>query len=135
MQINNQNEIEVGKKIFKSNFLLDIDEMPNIRIKKIVLSNFKSIKHGEISFYPDNSFDINDPTSNIIGLYGQNGSGKTSVIDALSILKYTMSSKSVPKYYSSCIDKNTEYSTLSFSFELVYKNSKKEEIDHIFSIK
>ena len=55
-----------------------------IRIVNITLSNIKNVADGSISLN-----EINDDTlgASIVGIYGQNGSGKTALIWALSLLK------------------------------------------------
>ena len=57
-----------------------------IRLTSLELRNFKNIREGNIvlsSWSTKRSL----PGSDIIGIYGQNGSGKTSVIQALAVLK------------------------------------------------
>ena len=61
-----------------------------VRIVQISLHDFKNIAFGEIAFSkskPDMSFV---PGADVIGIYGQNGSGKTSVIDAIDLVKTLM---------------------------------------------
>ena len=55
-----------------------------IKLKGLELENFKNVKYGKIDFKEDKT---NGEISNILGIYGQNGSGKTSVINALYLLK------------------------------------------------
>ena len=57
-----------------------------IKLKSVELKNFKNVKYGKIEFKEEkhsrssgNMFKI----ANILGIYGQNGSGKTSVINGL----------------------------------------------------
>ena len=62
-------------------------KLPAIRITRIVLQNFKNVEYGEINFHCGKNFVPCGSDPDILGLYGQNGSGKTAVIDALYILK------------------------------------------------
>ena len=64
-----------------------------IRIERIELSNFKNIGHGviECTNYKNKLFYLEH--ADLIGIYGQNGSGKTSVIEAIRLLKEMLSGK------------------------------------------
>ena len=97
--------------------------LPTIRITEITLENFKSVKYGKIVFNCGKKFIPYGTQSDLLGLYGQNGSGKTSLIEALSILKYLMSGTSVPDEYADCIDVQAEYASLTFSFEFQYPDN------------
>ena len=55
-----------------------------VRILGISIANFKNTHKGEIKLSSINTTKIE---SDIIGIYGQNGSGKTSIITAISIIK------------------------------------------------
>ena len=94
--------------------------LPTVRIQKIELENFKSISRGEVIFNCGRKVIPQDTESDILGLYGQNGSGKTSVIEAIAILKKAMSGESVPARYSECISHEKKYAFLSFTFDLQY---------------
>lgn len=63
-----------------------------IRLSYIELVDFKNIEYGIIHF-PTAGIDPKDlePGADVIGIYGQNGSGKTSVVDAVEILKGLLS--------------------------------------------
>ena len=63
-----------------------------VRIESIEIENFKNVGYGYLNF--ENS--KRGYTSSILGLYGQNGSGKTALIDALEMLRLILSGKSVP---------------------------------------
>ena len=72
--------------------------------------------------------------TSIVGLYGQNGSGKTALIDAIQLLKYSLCGKSAPNKYADYINVEKAFSTLKFQFKM----QKAEEIYNIwyqFSIK
>ena len=109
--------------------------MPNIRIDHIEINNFKNVKHGVI--------DLTSKKQNasILALYGQNGSGKTALIECIEILKNAISGRKLPTYASELVNLDSDYSTLSFKFSitdnldityLVYKFSiKKEAVETI----
>lgn len=59
-----------------------------VKIKKVTVCNLKNVRNGEIVLAVDfHSF----MQSNVVGLYGQNGSGKTTIVDAFSLLKTLIS--------------------------------------------
>ena len=62
--------------------------MAIIKIKKINIQNLRNVRQGEIVLA------VNFETflqANVVGLYGQNGSGKTTIVDAFSLLKTLIS--------------------------------------------
>ena len=62
-----------------------------IRLLEIGIVNLKNVKNGKISFLNSNIKEtLKLQLGDILGIYGQNGSGKTTVIEALSILKSTI---------------------------------------------
>lgn len=58
-----------------------------IRLLSLRLSGIKNVSEGEIRFADLAEVRGDGHGSDVTGIYGQNGSGKTSVIDALGILK------------------------------------------------
>lgn len=94
--------------------------LPTVRIQRIELENFKSVRHGEVLFNCGRKVVPQDTESDILGIYGQNGSGKTSVIEAMAILKKAMAGDVVPARYSECISPGADYASLSFTFDLQY---------------
>ena len=108
------------------------DNLPTVRIKKVVLDNFKSVGHGEITLNCGREFIPRDTESDILGIYGQNGSGKTSFIEALSILKGLMAGVPVPSVYADCVAVGKEYAKLEFVFDLQYENGVIREAAYSF---
>ena len=53
------------------------------RIEKIEIENFKNVKYGQVVLKNNRK----DYKASILGIYGQNGSGKTALIDAIKLLK------------------------------------------------
>ena len=93
-----------------------------VRIMGIRITNLKNVSSGEISFTNDQE----NSNANMLGLFGQNGSGKTVLIDALEILKYVLSGKSVPNRYVDYISVDAEYAHLTFEFLIQFENKKIE---------
>lgn len=106
--------------------------LPTVRIQKIIVENFKSVRHGEIVFNCGRKKIPQDTEPDILGIYGQNGSGKTSVIEALAILKSVVSGFSVNNRYSECVMDGADYSMLSFVFDLQYPIREHEKIRTIY---
>ncbi len=62
--------------------------MTIIKIKKIKVQNLRNVRQGEIVLAVNfNTF----LKANVVGLYGQNGSGKTTIVDAFGLLKVLIS--------------------------------------------
>ncbi len=94
--------------------------LPTVRIQKIEIENFKSVRHGEVCFNCGRKAVLQDSEADILGIYGQNGSGKTSVIEAIAILKRAMCGDAIPARYSECISDWADYAKLTFVFDLQY---------------
>ena len=95
-------------------------ELPTVRIQKIVLENFKSVDYGEIEMACGRHFVPCDTNADILGIYGQNGSGKTSLLEALSILKFLMSGESVLDEYADCIKQGEDFARMEYHFDFQY---------------
>lgn len=69
-----------------------------VRIIGMEIFNFKNVTHGEIRFpnYQPVEYKGIIQKSDISGIYGQNGSGKTAVVEAFDILKSVLSGKPIP---------------------------------------
>jgi hypothetical protein len=108
--------------------------LPTVRIKKVELKNFKSVKHGEILLNCGKQYVPYGSKSDILGVYGQNGSGKTSLIEALSILEMLMAGASVPDVYADCISIDELISNLTFTFDLQYQSGEIRELEYAFAM-
>ncbi|MCR4607819.1 MAG: ATP-binding protein [Oscillospiraceae bacterium] len=81
------------------------------------MKNFKSVDCGEVTFACSKKYIPEGTKSDILGIYGQNGSGKTAVIEALSILRSAMLGQEIPDVYTDCISANAKESHLEFTFD------------------
>ena len=69
-----------------------------VRIVQNELINFKNVEYGQIRYMNYSSVQNNAciTENDIVGLYGQNGSGKTALVEALDILKHVLSGMEIP---------------------------------------
>lgn len=102
-----------------------------VRIKDVTISNFMNIRKGFLSFINPNS----DYLMSILGLYGQNGSGKTALINALDILKSALSGQAIPSAYGDCISVGYDCSSFTYTFLLTKDGNTSEEVIYSFSIR
>ena len=103
-----------------------------VRIESLEIINFKNVKHGILEFTNNRKAF----KSSVLGLYGQNGSGKTALIDALSLLKLVLSGKSVPAYFADYINVDALFATLKFNLKVKNKETLAEYIvNYEFSIR
>lgn len=76
-----------------------------VRLLEIKIKNLKNVEQGTIVFnnkvHVKKEFSLKG--SDILGVYGQNGSGKTALIEAINILKYLLTGKELPKQFRSLI--------------------------------
>lgn len=86
----------------------------DVRLHSISIEHLKNVAHGEIRL--TNSSTLS--RANILGLYGQNGSGKTALIDALSIFQFAVANRKLPAEFADQISADSNYSHLSFVFHL-----------------
>lgn len=90
-----------------------------IKIKSVELTNIKNVNNGKIHFF-DNGRPLH-----ILGLYGQNGSGKTALINALNMVKYSMSGKRIPDSVIDLIPNDT-----IAKIEVIYEVLDEREISY-----
>jgi len=91
-------------------------ENRSVRVENITIENFKNVKKGSI----DLENKRKDYKASIVGIYGQNGSGKTALIDALALLKLVLCGQQVPIKYADYINIDAESSKLSYQFKIKY---------------
>ena len=96
-----------------------------VRIKRIELTNFKNVENGIIEFKNNIKEDEEfNPKSEIIGLYGQNGSGKTALVNACNFLKCILEGESLPNDAYNYINLFETSANLKFDFYI--KTSKEK---------
>lgn len=109
--------------------------LPKIRIRKIILTDFRNILHSEINIPGGkmSEFLANEPS--ILGLYGQNGSGKTSVLMAIYALKTALSGSEFElEEFSSCIRHGCNSAKLDFEFSAYTDKGIEYDLYYSFSM-
>lgn len=96
-----------------------------VRIQKIELQNFKNVENGIIEFKSnpknENEYELK---AEIIGIYGQNGSGKTALVNACDFIKKIIDGESLPEDTINYINVFSKTSSISVNF---YISTKKEK--------
>lgn len=85
-----------------------------VRIESVFIENFKNVQNGMLEFENRKK----DYRASIVGLYGQNGSGKTALIDAIQLLKYSLCGQPIPNKYVDYINIDAADSRLKFRFKM-----------------
>ena len=63
-----------------------------VRLVAMEINNIKNVKHGKIELSKSKK-------GSLLGIYGQNGSGKTVVVDCMVLLKCLFSGKKIPSHF------------------------------------
>lgn len=92
-----------------------------VRIDRILINGIKTVLKGDINV--NNTLDEDDNyNASILGIYGQNGSGKTSVIDFIKIVKSIFEGKFLPNDIKDYISFEQDYfeGTIDFTINKDY---------------
>ena len=75
------------------------------RLSGIEIYNFKNIKSAKLDF-----------KNSMLGLYGENGSGKTALIDVLNLVKTVLCGQSISSDFLNLIHVDADYSRIVVQF-------------------
>lgn len=92
-----------------------------IRFRSLQLNHIKNTEYGLIEMPTKNS-----NTAEIIGIYGQNGSGKTAVIDSLYFLQAILKGTSIPGELTHYIDVKSKEASLQLELSIEVAHAKFE---------
>jgi len=93
-----------------------------VRLKSINIKNIKNVESGKIEIIKTINDDGSIIEGNILGIYGQNGSGKTALVEALKILKIVISGESLERNTFDLISSGSRSATFEFEFYIFIKN-------------
>lgn len=89
-----------------------------VRICEIELVNFKNTNHGVVTMPSALSDQYFSKKSDILGLYGQNGSGKTAVIEAIDFVQELLLGHSLPAQTAEYIGKDHLHCSITTTFSV-----------------
>mgnify|MGYP003187276721 CR=1 FL=1 len=96
-----------------------------VRLLELKINNLKNVENGIINFI-NSGIDktLNLKYGDVLGIYGQNGSGKTTVIEALEILKNLLIGTPLDTELKNLITYGKKEANLSFKFYIEIDNKK-----------
>ena len=73
-------------------------ERYNVRIMRSKIYNIKNVNFGEVAYMNYGSINTKGEVTktDVVGIYGQNGSGKTALVESIDILRYIITGTAVP---------------------------------------
>lgn len=86
---------------------------PIVKLGRVSLTNFKNVRHGSIEMR-----NAAGRSAGIIALYGQNGSGKTSFINAIGVLKSCLVGAGLPLKAQTFIEFGFPSATIEYVFRI-----------------
>lgn len=93
-----------------------------VRLLSLTLENIKNVKNGTV-FMPtagDRSLSLGG--AEILGIYGQNGSGKTAIVDALYFLQQIMIGRSIDQSISDYIGVDDDKACINVEYKIFGDN-------------
>lgn len=99
--------------------------MEEVRIRSLSLDGFRNVRHGSFTM-PETLCSDNPPSSDILAIFGQNGSGKSAAVEALDTLRILLSSKQLEKSTGELINVSGNEAVLSI--ELGIRTHRKQLI-------
>lgn len=89
-----------------------------MRLESMIIEGIKNVEHGEISFDELSKirFDDEDNLNSVLGIYGQNGSGKTTALETAKILKKVLSGEKLPEDIDQYISNESHRAKIECTF-------------------
>jgi len=101
-----------------------------LRLTDLEINGLKNVKDGKLNFVNKRKAF----KASVLGLYGQNGTGKTALIDALHILKLLLSGKSIPDEYCNYINVDSREAKISYRFRIYVPETEIYDVDYEVSL-
>lgn len=88
-----------------------------VKIRNMEIKHVKNVNSGIISF-PFANKDNQERQSEIVGVYGQNGSGKSALVNSIYILKMVMAGNALDSEVFNYIHKGSDKAEFAFEFSI-----------------
>lgn len=95
-----------------------------VRIGSIELQGFKNTRYGLIEMASAAGKSFFSEKSDVVGLYGQNGSGKTAVIEAMDLIQRLLMGRRLPDETVQYISKETDCCVITVMFAVAVGEQK-----------
>ena len=89
-----------------------------VRLSSLKISNIKNVRNGQIIMPYTCKKQLSYKEAEVLGLYGQNGSGKTTVIDTLYYLQRIMTGNTLDTEIADYIDVNGSQAEVMADFNI-----------------
>lgn len=101
---------------------------PIVRLSSLKLTNIKNVKNGTVYMPNTTNKILSVNGAEVLGVYGQNGSGKTAIVDALYYLQKIMIGSDLNSSLADYISTDSEEAEISadfniFTMDVVYETS------------
>lgn len=87
-----------------------------MKLESIRIQNMKNVENGEISFRKNVTKKDIDEIVNLVGVYGQNGSGKTVIVDAVGLVKKLIQGSTIDGSVRNFIREGSKELTITLQF-------------------
>ncbi len=105
-----------------------------VRLAALRISNIKNVADGRIIMPHVHRRELVCKTAEILGIYGQNGSGKTTVVDTLYYLQQIMIGQAMPDEIADYLDVNSDHTEITADFH-IYENAFIYEVTYTLALK
>ncbi len=105
-----------------------------VRISEIILEGFKNTECGRIEMPSADNKNLFSKKADILGIYGQNGSGKTAVIEAMEFVQILLTGQPLPREAFHYVSKGAETCKITVKF-IVDIDSKATMVEYSFQLK
>ena len=108
-----------------------MDTKYNVRIMRSEIHYLKNVNFGEVTYMNYGSINSKGELekTDIVGVYGQNGSGKTALVESLDILKYVLMGREIPGKYAGIISREKQTRIVTDFYIEIFNNKYKASID------
>jgi len=93
-----------------------------VRLSSLTLKRIKNVKNGTIYMPMASERNLNVNDAEILGIYGQNGSGKTAVVDTLYYLQQIMIGNGIDESLADYIDVDDSSAEVTVEFKVIIKD-------------
>ena len=90
-----------------------------VRLASLTLKNIKNVKHGTVIMPLANKREFSCDGADILGIYGQNGSGKTAIVDTLHFLQHIMIGEELEQNIVDYIDNSSPGAEIGAEFKIL----------------